>query len=147
MEILPRKAKSYKLKTSRGVAALPVIVVISLIVLVIAVGISSSSYIENWGTYTEAENKKASFAAEAGAHDAYKRITKNTSCNTGGSPDCSSYTLSVADATATITVSGGSSKTILSIGKVSNVQVKIQVGVSVDADNKVTQTSWQQLNN
>lgn len=128
-------------------AALPVILVISLVVLVIAMGIASSSYIENWGTYTEAENKKAIFAAEAGARDAYKRITKNTNCNSGGSPDCSSYTLAVGDATATITVSGGGSKTILSVGKINNVQVKIQVGVSVDSNNKATQTSWQQLSN
>lgn len=140
------KIANCKLKIGEnGVAALPTIIIISMIILLVGVGVASSGFIEGLSSFGELENKKALFAAEAGAMDAFKRIVKNTNCNTGGAPDCSSYSLAIDDATATIAISGSAVKTIVSIGQFGIKKVKIQVQASVDANRKITQTSWQQL--
>lgn len=141
------KHKNSQLHCVKGVAALPTIIVVSMIILLIGVGLTSSGFIEGLGSFGELESKKSLFAAEAGAMDAFKRISRNTACNTGGSPDCSNYNLAIGDATATISVSGANTKTIISIGQVGLKKSKIQVLVSIGADGKITQTSWQQLTN
>ncbi|MBI5306574.1 hypothetical protein HZB04_03250 [Candidatus Wolfebacteria bacterium] len=138
---------TYNLQPNAGVAALPTIIIISMIILLIGVGAASSGFIEGLGSFGELESKKALLAAEAGAMDAFKRIGKNIFCNTGGTPDCSSYSLAIGGATATISVSGTNSKTIISTGQVGFKKSKIQVVVSIDANGKITQTSWQQLTN
>ncbi|MBI4993400.1 hypothetical protein HZC33_00350 [Candidatus Wolfebacteria bacterium] len=138
--------KVSKFKES-GVAALPTIVIISMIILVVGIGVASSGFVEGLSSFGELENKKALFAAEAGAMDAFKRIGKNINCNSGGTPNCSNYSLIIGDATAMVSVSGSGVKTIISNGQVGFKKAKIQVIVSIDANGKITQTSWQQLTN
>lgn len=137
--------------SSGGVIALPSIILISILVLIAGIGISTSGFFESVMSSGDANSKKALSAAEAGAQDAFLRVVKNKLCNEGGSPVCSSYTLSlndgVATSTTTITVSGSNPKTITSEGSVAGKTRKIQVTVSFDANNKATQTGWQELAN
>lgn len=130
---------------NKGVAALPTILIIAMVILLVGIGIASSGFVENLSSFGELENKKALFTAESGARDAFKRIIRDKRCNTGGSPSCSSYTLAVGDGTASITVSGDDVKTIISVGDMNNKIAKIQVIVSFDSYGKATQTSWQQI--
>lgn len=135
-----------KLLNNKGIAALPTIVIISMIILLAGVGISASGLVENLISYGELEGKNALFAAEAGGRDAFERAVRNKDCNNGVPPLCSSYSISVGDATADVTVSGSNPKTIISIGQDGFQKAKIQVVVSYDAvTNKATQTSWKQL--
>lgn len=142
---LELKAQSSKLKANNGVAALPTIIIIAMIILLASIGAASSGFVENLISYSELESKKALFAAEAGAKDAFKRIGRNKDCNIGGSSTCASYSIAVGDATSTITVSGTNNKTILSSGQVGNIEVRIQVEAYLDQNNKLIQSSWKQL--
>lgn len=130
---------------SKAVAALPTIIIVAMIILLASIGAASSGFVENLISYSELESKKALFAAEAGAKDAFKRIGRNKDCNVGGSATCASYSIAVGDATSTITVSGANNKTILSSGQVGNIEVKIQVETYFDANNKLIQSTWKQI--
>ncbi len=135
------KSQFYK----KGVAALPIISIIAMVILLAAIGAAGSGFIEGLISYGELENKKALFAAEAGAKDAFKRIARDRNCNSGGSPTCDNYSIGVSDATSSITVSGDNPKTIVSSGQIENIIAKIQVTVSFDANGKAIQTSWRQI--
>ena len=130
---------------SKGVAALPIISIIAMVILLAALGAAGSGFIEGLISYGELENKQALFAAEAGAKDAFKRVARDRNCNLGGTPTCADYSLSVGNATSSITVSGDNPKTIVSSGQIENIITKIQLIVSFDSNNKATQTSWRQI--
>ncbi len=135
------------IRSQRGVMALPSIIMISLLILIAGIGIASSGFFENIMSYGDVNSKKALFYAEAGAEDAFRRVIKAKKCNEGGSPSCSSYSLTFSDGSANITVSGSNSKTIVSEGVVTAKKRKIQVVVSFDSANEATQTSWEEITN
>jgi hypothetical protein len=132
------------IKCQKGVAALPAIIVIAMVILLVGVGISSTGFIENLSSYGELENKKALAAAEAGAADGFERLVRNRSCG-GSCPN--NYTIVVGDADADVVISDdtASTKKIISTGRVGFKRVKIQVIVSFDANGKATQDSWQEI--
>ncbi len=139
-----QKANKLPYRCDKGVAALPTILIIAMVILLVGIGIASSGFIENLSSFGELENKKALFTAESGARDAFKRIVRDKNCNSG-TPTCLSYSLIVGDGTASVSITGGDVKTIISIGNVNNKISKIQVVVSFDTYGKATQTSWQQI--
>lgn len=131
-----------------GLAALPTVVVIAIIVLVAGIGVLGTGMVENALTFGEKESREALYAAEAGAHDATLRVLRNKDCNNGGAPSCSSYTLAVGEASANITVAGATSpKTIVSTGTRQNKTRQIRITAEIDANNKVTITSWVEVVN
>lgn len=131
--------------STEGVIALPAIILISMLVLVAGIGISSSSFLEDSMSFDDSSSKKALAIAEAGAEDAFLRIVKNKICNEGGTPDCSSYALSLMGGTADISVAGGSNKVITAEGVLGNKKRKVQVNVSFDGNDEATQTNWQEI--
>ena len=130
---------------NKGVAALPVITIIAMVILLAALGAAGSGFIEGLISYSELENKKALFAAEAGAKDAFKRVARDRNCNLGGTPTCANYFLGIGDATSSIIISGDNPKTIISSGQMENIIIKIQLIISFDSNNKAIQTSWRQI--
>ncbi len=139
--------KSYILNSkSCGVAALPAIIVIAMVILLVGVGISSTGFIENLSSYGELENKKALAAAETGAADGFERLVRNRNCG-GSCPN--NYTIVVGDADADVVISDdtASTKKIVSTGRVGFKRVKIQVIVSFNANGKATQDLWQEITN
>ena len=76
-------------------------------------------------------------AAEAGAHEAILSLLRN--------PSYSGGTLSLNGSVATMTVSPGSGKTILSEGSMGKFKRKIQV-LGTYANNAFTVTSWREIN-
>lgn len=76
-------------------------------------------------------------AAEAGANEAALSILRN--------PNYTGGTLTVGSAVATITVSGSSLKTIISVGSASNFVKKVQVTGTYAGNNFVIST-WSEIN-
>lgn len=142
-----QKANKLRYRCDRGIAALPTILIIAMVILLVGIGIASSGFVENLSSFGELENKKALFTAESGARDAFKRIVRDKNCNSGGTPTCLSYSLIVGDGTASVSITGEDIKTIISVGNVNNKISKIQVVVSFNVYGKATQTSWQQITN
>lgn len=129
-----------------GVAALPAVVVIALIVLLAGIGIVGTGLVENALTFGEGESRQALYAAESGIHDTIERLARNKDCNNGGTPACTSYSFTVGEASVSITVSGASSpKTILATGTKNNKIRRVQVVVAIDTNNKITVSSWSEL--
>lgn len=138
-----RHSPNSKFSGQRGVMALPSIIVISLLVLIAGIGIASSGFFENLMSYGEIGSKKSLLAAEAGAEDAFERLTRDKDCSS-----CLSYSLSFDDATTNIIVSnsGANQKTITSEGNYRGKKRKVQVVVDFDSiTDKATQTSWQEI--
>lgn len=74
--------------------------------------------------------------ADTGADNAVLRLLRN--------PNYAGETLAVGTGTATITVSGGSIKTIISEGVANDIRRKVQV-VGTFANNVFTINSWQEI--
>lgn len=139
--------KEHKIKIL-GVAALPTIMVIALIVLVAGIGIMSTGFVENAVTFGEEESREALYAAETGIHDAVLRLTRNKNCESAGVPACASYSFSVGNASVAVVATGaGSPKTILATGTRKNKTRRIQATATIDGNNKVTVSAWTELTN
>lgn len=121
-----------------GLAALPTVIIISVIVLLAGMGIAGTGFIESLLSLGNYESKQALYIAEAGAHDALKRLVrdKNCSCN---------YTLTVGDGTATLSVTGSNPKTIVSKGELKMKKRQIRIVVSWDANDEVTYSEWKEV--
>ena len=143
MEIVNCKIENFE----RGVMALPSIIMISLLVLIAGIGLATSGFFEMAMSYGDGDAKRALSLAEGAAEDAFQRVVRNRLCNEGGNPSCTSYTLSLDQGTATVTVAGASTKTIVAEGVVKGKHRRVEVVVSFDAYNKATQTSWRELTN
>ena len=112
-----------------GIAALPTIIVIGILVLLSAVALISSGIIENAISFGHAESQQAYVAADLGAQDAIMKISRNKDFTSAG------YVIIVGNGVANITVSGTTTKTITSIGTVNNKTRKLQVIVNVGVCN------------
>lgn len=131
-----------------GVAVLPMIVVIALIILLAGIGVMGTGLVERTLTSGEHESRQALYTAETGIMDAIERLIRDSNCNNGGSPSCAAYLFPVGDGSVNITVTGASSpKTILATGTNKNKIRRIQAVVAIDANNKVTVSSWSELTN
>lgn len=144
--------------TQSGVASLPTVLALTLLILASSIGVASWSFSESFGTYAQNESAKAYLYAEAGARDALLRLARNSkySC---AAPGC--YQLEITDsgcstgtACAQVSVSSDdgsalSPKIVTSTGIAGNYQRKIQVSVFYDTnlDGEIATTTWQELSN
>jgi hypothetical protein len=120
-----------------GLASLPTIMALTVLILAVAIGIAAISFAENLSSFAFGQSPKALYYAETGARDALARISRNKNySNTGGySIDfaiggCANHT-----ACATVTVSNGSApKTIVAIGKSGDFTRTLQTEVMFDGD-------------
>lgn len=129
-----------------GVAALPTVTVVALIILLAGIGVVGTGLVENALTSGEDESRQALYAAETGIHDAIERLVRDKDCNNGGSPPCALYSFPVGQGSVSVAVSGISSpKTIIATGTNKNKIRRIQVAVAIDANNKITVSSWSEL--
>lgn len=155
---------SLKSKKQKGIATLPTVIVLSMIILAIVVSIASVAFNELLNSQGQAQSSSALFYAEAGARDALLRISrdKNYSCV---STDC--YTVDFvangcANSTdcAKIKVSSGvgtnadpkiiTSKGIMKVAtRTMQVTVVLDNGTSVAANQngEITSTTWTEVTN
>ena len=126
--------------SQRGVALLPMILVLFGLVAVVGIAIAGISVSESTISSTKDASDEALVIAESGIQDALMKLARGT--------ESAGYSLPVSGGTATITISNVSETyTINSTGALDgkSQKRKIQVIATVDANRKITQTSWQEL--
>jgi len=117
-------------------------VLVSLLLFVLAATIIISgavviTVINSQTTSGFVSGEEAFEAAESGIDNALVRLLRDSSY--------SGEVVSIGSGTATINVSGGSTKTIISEGVVGNAHRKIQVIVNL-ANDSFSQVSWNEIN-
>ena len=154
----------FKKENKKGIAALPVIMVLGMLTLAIAVGVTSVAFSEVMISQGSSQSTKALSYAEAGARDALWKIAhnKNYSCV---STDC--YTIdfvtsgcSAGTGCAKVSVSSAAGdtanpKVITSKGVVGVNSRTLQVSVVLDSGTNdstlqyglITSTTWNELTN
>ncbi len=150
--------KHSRYNSDQGVASLPTVLALTLLILASSIGMASWSFSESFGTFAQNESARAYVYAESGARDALLRIARNSkySCT---SVECYSIDLEASGCTsnsacARVSVSsdnGASStpKIITSTGRVNSYQRKVQVSVFFDTNlnGEIATTTWQELSN
>ena len=142
---------------NKGVATLPTIMAIAVLMVAIVAGIAMMSFSESFLSLGAYQSARALRYAEAGARDALMRVARNKSytCDT---PADACYQIAFVDngcsaslsGCAKITVDSASApKTIVSRGYVRGNVRKMQVAVTFDAGQKgiIESVVWQELNN
>ena len=144
--------------TTRGVATLPTVLVLGVMALAIAVGITAVSLTESFISQGGAQSSRALFYAESGARDALVKIARNKNY-TCSAVDC--YTIdfstngcSLLNDCAKVSVSagvgtGGDPKIITSKGIMKSSTRRIQVSVVFDAsaNGEIASATWTELTN
>ena len=149
-----------KKSINRGVATLPTVLVLGVMALAVAVGITAVSLTESFISQGSAQSSRALFYAEAGARDALIKIARNKNY-TCSSADC--YTIdfstngcSLLNDCAKVSVSAGTGATgdpkiITSKGIMKASTRRIQVSVILDGgtvgNGEITSATWSELIN
>lgn len=137
----------------QGVATLPTVILISIMALVIAVGLTTLSFTELMVSQGSSQSSRALFYAEAGARDALIRIARDknfatssysidfTTGGTGCSPSWGGC--------ATVSVSSTTPKIATSTGAMGASTRTIQVSITVDSNGQIAtssaQTVWSEI--
>ncbi len=143
---------------ARGIATLPVVMALSIMILAIIVGVTAVTFNESFVAQGGVQSGKALYYAEVGARDALIRVArnKNYSCASPALPTgCYSIDMvtngcSTNDGCARVTVDAGASpKTITAEGRAGNNARKIQASVTFDGagNGEISSVSWQELTN
>lgn len=125
--------KSYKNQKGQTLVILLVYMVMAIIVTTAAV---SMVLVNSRGADKLLQGTTAYDVAESGAETAMVKLLRDTSY--------AGETLSVAGGTAVITVSGTSTKTIVSKGTLNNFTRSVEV-TATNVNNVLTVTSWKEL--
>lgn len=148
-------AKNKKLN-SQGVATLPTVIMITMIILAIGIGITSLSLTEVFISAGQNQSSIALSYAETGAKDALIKIARNKKYECVAT-DCYSIPFTTSGcvdntACAKVSVSAGSGaagdpKIIISTGRVKSNTKKLQVDVFFDPslDGEIATTTWKEL--
>ncbi len=138
--------KSNLTQNQKGVATLPTILVLAILILAVGTSIALLGLNSTLTAQTQSNGQTALFYAESGAKDALLRLARNSSytCSTN---NCYSINMATGGCTsntacALVTVSSGSPKTITSIGESGTVQRKIVVQPTIDANGAITGYTW-----
>ena len=144
---------------NRGVATLPTVLVLGVMALAVAVGITAVSLTESFISQGSAQSSRALFYAEAGARDALIKIARNKNY-TCSSADC--YTIDFStngcgllNDCAKVSVSGtgatGDPKIITSKGIMKASTRRMQVSVILDGgtvgNGEITSAVWNEITN
>jgi Tfp pilus assembly protein PilV len=137
----------------RGVATLPTVMVMGVMALAVAVGITASALSESQGS---GQSSRALFYAESGARDALVRIARNknfstttypiyfgtnvTSCVSGDS-DCANISVSSGNGTTTAKIA-----TSTGIMKASQRTIVVNVWFA-DDNGAIATTTWSEVTN
>ena len=156
--MLPLYCKRSKVaaRFARGIATLPVVMALSIMILAIIVGITAITFNESFVAQGSVQSGKALYYAEVGARDALVKIArnKNYSCASPALPTgCYSIDMVTSgcsgnDGCACVIVDTGTApKIVTAEGRAGNNARKVQVSVTLDTDGLITASFWQELNN
>lgn len=139
--------------SKRGVATLPTVMVIGIIALAVAVGVTAVALTESFISQGGIQSNKALFYAEAGARDALIRVARDKTFAT------TSYTIDFTtnasgcsglwNGCATIAVGSGSPKIATSTGTSGVSTRTLVVSISQDPDGAIatSTTTWSEATN
>lgn len=143
---------------SRGVATLPTIILLGIMALVVAVGITALSFTELLISQGGSQSARALFYAESGARDALVRIARNKNytytTGEGYLIDFSANGCSLGNDCAKVTVSAnagtiGDPKIVVSKGIMKSSMRTMQVSVVMDGNGQIAtstaQTVWTEI--
>ena len=147
-----------KLSSRRGIAVLPIGLILLGLIIAIGASIAATSFTENLSSKTQRQSAQALRYAEAGARDGLERISRNRdySC---ASTDCYSIDFmtngcsqNAGCARVTVSTGAGTStdpKIITSKGQVKTNVRRIQVSAIFDDTvfGELATTTWQELSN
>ncbi|MBI3634018.1 MAG: hypothetical protein HY228_00145 [Candidatus Yonathbacteria bacterium] len=147
-------------RSSRGITTLPAVLVLGVMALAVAVGITAVSLTESFISQGGAQSSRALFYAEAGARDALIKIARNKNY-TCSATDCyfvdfSTDGCSLLNDCAKVSVSAGTGssgdpKIILSNGIMKASSRRVQVSIVFDggtpSDGEITSATWSELTN
>lgn len=142
-----------KTLSTRGVATLPTVMVIGIMALAVAVGVTAVALTESFISQGGIQSNKALFYAEAGARDALIRVARDKTFTSA------SYTIDfTTNATgcsgswggcATIAVGSGSPKIATSTGAMGASTRTIVVSITLSSDGEIatSTTTWSEATN
>lgn len=119
----------------KGQALITLLVFVVMATVIIA-GAVSVSIINTQSTYKFADSQAALKVAETGVENALLKLLRN--------PDFAGEILTVGEGTATISISGTTTKNIVSVGVNNNYTRKIQAEASF-SNNVLSLTSWSEI--
>lgn len=122
-----------KTKTGQALVSLIAFIAFGIVVTTAAV---TMTIVNSRSSDTYSRGDETLTIAETGADNAILRLLRN--------PNYVGETLTVGPGTATIVVSGSSTKTIISEGVANDIRRKVQV-VGTFANNAFTINSWQEI--
>jgi len=134
-------------KNQPGIASIPTVIVLLVLIISVGVLISSISMSDVVSVSDTNNSGKALNYAQLGAKDALERIARNKDY-TG------SYTMEIVSGgcsdpysgCATVTVASGSAPKIINVeGRNKDIKRRIQVNVTLDSDGLITSYNWQEL--
>jgi len=156
---IPNSKFNIPTSAQRGVATLPTVLVLGVMALAVAVGITAVSLTESFISQGSAQSSRALFYAEAGARDALIKIARNKNY-TCPSADCypidfSTNGCSLLNDCAKVSVSGTGSTLapliVTSKGIMKSSTRRMQVSVILDGgnvgDGAITSATWSELTN
>lgn len=143
----------------RGIASLPMVMVLGVIILAVAVSLATVSISESFISQGSVQSSKAIFYAEAGARDALVKIARNKNY-TCATVDCYSIPFTTNgcaagfDGCAKVSVSSGvgtigDPKIITSKGlmKASSRTINVNVILDSNSDGTIATTTWNENTN
>lgn len=139
-----------------GIATLPTVMVLGVLSLAVAVGITAVALTESFISQGSAQSSRALFYAESGARDALMRIArnKNYTCATTDcySIDFSANGCSTGNDCARVSVSGGvgtsgSPKIITSKGimRASARTMEVRVVLDTSGNGEISSVAWNEI--
>lgn len=142
----------------KGIATLPTIIGLTILIIALAIGITALSFSENLISQGQNNSQQALIYAEAGARDALLKIARNKSftCSAANcySIDFATNGCALGTGCAQVSVSAasgtsGAPKVITSIGTVQTNSRKIEVDVVLDSslNGLIATTTWSELTN
>lgn len=152
---------------SRGIATLPTVMLLGIMALAVAVGITAIAFSESFVSQGNSQSSRALFYAEAGARDALVKIARNKNYTCSGTAPDYCYTIdfsingcSLGNDCAKVAVSTGvgttgdpkivTSKGIMrSSTRTLQVSVVLDNGTSVAVDQQgvITGATWSEVTN
>jgi hypothetical protein len=146
-----------QLSKNKGIATLPTIMAIAVLMVAIVGGIAMMSFSESFLSQGAVRSAKALRYAEAGARDALMRVARNKNY-TCDAPADGCYQIPFVDNGCSASLSGcakitidsqSAPKTIVSRGYMSGHVRKMQVAVTFDAggNGAIESVAWQELTN
>ena len=141
----------------RGVAAVPIVLVLLILTIAIGLEITSIAVTQNLASAGQDRSSQAFRYAETGARDALVRIARNKAYGCMGvcytiefvTNGCTNNNACARVSVSTGIGTAGDPKVVTSEGQVQGAIRKVQVDVVYDAaqDGEIVSTTWQELTN